>query len=89
LTEYRFMKLPTTIGVMLIAFVGSLTLISLQHLGFDTAPMAAQVLQGVDFKQALLQGMLSFLLFAGALHINVNDLANKSGSSRYWPWSGC
>lgn len=75
--NYRFIKLPTTIGVMLIALVGSLTLISLQHFGFDIAPMAAQVLQGVDFNQTLLQGMLSFLLFAGALHINVNDLAEQ------------
>jgi monovalent cation:H+ antiporter, CPA1 family len=75
--NYRFIKLPTTIGVMLIALVGSLTLISLQHLGFDIAPMAAQVLQVVDFNQTLLQGMLSFLLFAGALHINVNDLGEQ------------
>ncbi len=75
--NYRFIKLPTTIGVMLIALVGSLTLISLQHFGLDIAPMAAQVLQGVDFNQTLLQGMLSFLLFAGALHINVNDLAEQ------------
>jgi monovalent cation:H+ antiporter, CPA1 family len=75
--NYRFIKLPTTIGVMLIALVGSLTLISLQHFGFDIAPMAARVLQGVDFNQTLLQGMLSFLLFAGALHINLNDLAEQ------------
>ena len=75
--NYRFIKLPTTIGVMLIALVGSLTLISVQHFGFDIAPMAARVLQGVDFNQTLLQGMLSFLLFAGALHINVNDLAEQ------------
>jgi CPA1 family monovalent cation:H+ antiporter len=75
--NYRFIKLPTTIGVMLIALVGSLTLISLQHFGFEIAPMAARVLQGVDFNQTLLQGMLSFLLFAGALHINLNDLAEQ------------
>jgi CPA1 family monovalent cation:H+ antiporter len=75
--NYRFIKLPSSIGVMLIALVGSLTLISLQHFGFDIAPMAARVLQGVDFNQTLLQGMLSFLLFAGALHINLNDLAEQ------------
>ena len=64
--NYRFIRLPTTIGAMLIA---------LQHLGFSNGPMAARVLQSVDFGQTLLQGMLSFLLFAGALHINLNDLA--------------
>jgi CPA1 family monovalent cation:H+ antiporter len=39
--------------------------------------MAARVLKSVDFGQTLLQGMLSFLLFAGALHINLNDLAKQ------------
>ena len=75
--NYRFIKLPSTIGVMLVALVGSLVLIALQQLGLSIGPMAAQVLQNVDFSQTLLQGMLSFLLFAGALHINLNDLAKE------------
>jgi monovalent cation:H+ antiporter, CPA1 family len=75
--NYRFIKLPTTIGVMLIALIGSLALIALEQLGLSIAPMAAQVLQNVDFSQTLLQGMLSFLLFAGALHIDLNDLAEQ------------
>jgi CPA1 family monovalent cation:H+ antiporter len=74
--NYRFIKLPTTIGVMLIALIASLGLIALQYFGFNIAPMAARVLQSVDFSQTLLQGMLSFLLFASALHINLNDLAD-------------
>lgn len=74
--NYRFIKLPTTIGVMLIALIVSLGLIVLQYFGFSIAPMAARVLQSVDFSQTLLQGMLSFLLFAGALHIDLNDLAD-------------
>jgi CPA1 family monovalent cation:H+ antiporter len=75
--NYRFIKLPTTIGVMLIALIASLGLIALQYFGFNIAPMSARVLQNVDFGQTLLQGMLSFLLFAGALHINLNDLADQ------------
>lgn len=75
--NYRFVKLPTTTGVMLIALLASLALIALQNFGLTIGPMAAQVLQGVDFGQTLLQGMLSFLLFAGALHINLNDLAEQ------------
>ena len=75
--NYRFIKLPTTIGVMLIALIGSLALIALENLGLSIAPMAAQVLQSVDFGQTLLQGMLSFLLFAGAQQINLNDLAEQ------------
>src|SRR6516164_6146275 len=75
--NYRFIKLPTTIGVMLIAMIASLVLIALQSFGFSIWPMAARVLQSVDFGQTLLQGMLSFLLFAGALQINLNDLAEQ------------
>jgi CPA1 family monovalent cation:H+ antiporter len=75
--NYRFIRLPTTIGVMLIALIASLALIALQHFGFSIGPMAGRVLQSVDFGQTLLQGMLSFLLFAGALHINLNDLAEQ------------
>ena len=75
--NYRFIRLPTTIGVMLIALIASLALIALQHFGFSIGPMAGRVLQSVDFGQTLLQGMLSFLLFAGALHINLNDLAKQ------------
>ena len=75
--NYRFIKLPTTIGVMLIALIASLVLIALQLFGFSIWPMAAQVLQSLDFGQTLLQGMLSFLLFAGALHINLNDLSEQ------------
>jgi monovalent cation:H+ antiporter, CPA1 family len=75
--NYRFIKLPTTIGVMLIALIASLALIALQYFGLSIGPMAARVLQSVDFSQTLLQGMLSFLLFAGALHINLNDLAEQ------------
>jgi monovalent cation:H+ antiporter, CPA1 family len=75
--NYRFIRLPTTIGVMLIALIASLALIVLQHFGVSIGPMAARVLQSVDFDQTLLQGMLSFLLFAGALHINLNDLAKQ------------
>lgn len=58
--NYCFIKLPTTVGVMLIALIASLVLLPLQFLGFSIWPMAARVLQSVDFGQTLLQGMLSF-----------------------------
>jgi CPA1 family monovalent cation:H+ antiporter len=73
--NFRFIKLPTSIGVMLIALLGSLLLIALEHFHVGIEPVAAQLLQRVDFDDTLLQGLLSFLLFAGALHINLNDLA--------------
>ena len=76
--NYRFIKLPTTIGLMLIALVFSLALLLAGKLGLaGFEQQAEQLLASVDFNQTLMQGMLSFLLFAGALHINLNDLAKQ------------
>lgn len=77
--NYRFVKLPTTIGVMFIALMLSLSLVLLDKLGLHFEPVAREVLNSIDFNEALLQGMLSFLLFAGALHINLNELAEQGG----------
>ena len=38
---------------------------------------AQQLLAGIDFNKTLMHGMLGFLLFAGALHVNINDLAKQ------------
>jgi Na+:H+ antiporter len=75
--NHRYIRLPTTIGVMLIALLFSLGVIAVGHFEPGIAEMAADLLRKVEFDDALLQGMLSFLLFAGALHINLNDLAEK------------
>lgn len=72
--NYRFIGLPTTIGVMLIALLMSLALIVLDAFGVALREQADTLLHSIDFDEALLQGMLSFLLFAGALHVNINDL---------------
>jgi len=74
--NHRFVGLPTTIGVMMIALVFSLLLIALGWAGiWSVDEMAERILMRLDFDTALLHGMLSFLLFAGALHINISDLA--------------
>ncbi len=75
--NHRFIGLPTAIGVMGIALVMSLALIGLDAVGVDLRGQAEALLRSIDFDEALLQGMLSFLLFAGALHININDLAER------------
>jgi monovalent cation:H+ antiporter, CPA1 family len=75
--NFRFIKLPTTVGVMLIALLVSLGLIGVGRFNPVLQQTAAKWLQSVDFDQALMQGMLSFLLFAGALHINLNELADE------------
>ncbi len=75
--NFRFIGLPTTIGVMIIALVVSLGLILLDSLGVvDLQTHASKLLSGIDFNKALMDGMLSFLLFAGALHVSAEDLAD-------------
>jgi CPA1 family monovalent cation:H+ antiporter len=76
--NHRFIRLPSTIGLMLIALVLSLVLVLAGALGFGSvADKAQSLLAGIDFNTTLLHGMLSFLLFAGALHVNLADLAKQ------------
>jgi CPA1 family monovalent cation:H+ antiporter len=73
--NHRFLKWPMTIGVMAIALSVSLGVIGLDQLGF-TVPHGRQqaLVTSIDFSEVLMQGMLSFLLFAGALHVDLNQL---------------
>jgi CPA1 family monovalent cation:H+ antiporter len=73
----RFLKLPTTIGIMLMALVFSLALILIGEFvpGIETA--ARSIIGGIDFEEALLDVMLSYLLFAGALHVDLDDLRKQ------------
>ncbi len=76
--NYRFIKLPAAIGLMLIALLISLGLIGLAALGFPGLEQAVErLVLRIDFNETLMHGMLSFLLFAGALHVNINDLAKQ------------
>lgn len=76
--NYRFIKLPTTIGIMLISLVLSLLLLISGKLGFyDVSLQVSTLIKEIDFHTALINGMLSFLLFAGALHINLNELSKQ------------
>ena len=71
----RFVGLPTVIGVMTIALLLSFALIGLDQLGIRTLRSEEEsLIASVDFSTVLLQGMLSLLLFAGALHIDVAEL---------------
>ncbi|MEI6413274.1 MAG: sodium:proton antiporter [Pseudomonadota bacterium] len=70
----RYLRLPSTIGLMLMALLASLGLIALGALQPEVKTWAAWFLHGIDFNQTLLHGMLGFLLFAGALHVNLEDL---------------
>ncbi len=74
----RWIGLPTPIGVMLVALAVSLALALAEAFGLAPAAAGARALLArVDFGETVLQGMLSFLLFAGALHVDLSDLARQ------------
>lgn len=75
--NHRFIKLPNTIGLLVISLVLSLVLIALGKLGLPLEGYAQVLLEQVDFNKALMEGMLSALLFAGALHVSLDDLREQ------------
>ena len=73
--NFRFVGLPTTIGVMVMSLVFSMGALALERLGLvDAYSFAENLLSRIDFNETLMDGMLSFLLFAGALHVSTKDL---------------
>jgi CPA1 family monovalent cation:H+ antiporter len=75
--NYRVLQLPTTIGLMLIAMGFSLALIGLGEFLPAVETQAHAVLSSVDFNRTLMHGMLGFLLFAAALHVNLAELKKQ------------
>ena len=76
--NYRTIGLPTTIGVMVISMLVSLGIAGMGMFGLGAVQrQSAEILGGIDFNKALLHGMLSFLLFAGALHIKLEELSGQ------------
>ncbi len=73
--NHRFVGLPTTIGVMAIALILSFALIGLDKLGLgQLRDYEVSLLESIDFSDVLMQGMLSVLLFAGAMHVDLSEL---------------
>ncbi|GEM48288.1 cation:proton antiporter [Deinococcus cellulosilyticus] len=70
----KFLKLPSTIGVTLVGLVASLFLLAVNAMGANLVPTAQKVLEQIDFGTFLMEGVLSFLLFAGALNVNAEVL---------------
>lgn len=70
----RFLKLPNTIGLMLITIVFTLGVFALSYVDDTLLDAERYIIKQIDFKTVLLDIMLSFLLFAGALHTNFEQL---------------
>lgn len=72
--NHRILKLPMTIGLMAVALLFSLVLLALGKLGIGVEAEAKRFIGAIDFNEALMHGMLGFLLFAGALHVKLDEL---------------
>ncbi|MGH1369226.1 MAG: cation:proton antiporter [Maritimibacter sp.] len=74
--NYLFLKLPSSIGILVVALIASLAILGLDFAapGLGVADTVRTQVMGFDFSDALLEGMLGLLLFAGALHVKIADL---------------
>jgi CPA1 family monovalent cation:H+ antiporter len=76
--NFQYIRMPAKIGVMAISLAISIALLAGGLLGIPGARhQAAHILNGLDFNQVLLHGMLAFMLFAGAQSLNLNDLKHE------------
>lgn len=77
--NYLFLRLPPAIGILIVALLASFAV-----LGFDllipslgVADAVRSTVLEIEFSEALLEGMLGLLLFAGALHVKLSDLKRE------------
>jgi CPA1 family monovalent cation:H+ antiporter len=77
LISHRVLKLPTSIGTMILSLCGAAALIAGGHVAPEFRTAAARIVGGIDFNQVVLHGMLAFLLFAGALQLDLKQLARE------------
>ena len=78
--NYRVLKLPSTIGIMVIAIIVSVVLVaSGDNFLPKTTSHLTELVHSLDFTEVLMGAMLNFLLFAGGIHVNIKDLKEQFG----------
>ena len=77
--NHKWLKLPHTIGLVVIGLLASATIVlaDLVFSGLAIADTVRGALNSIDFHEALMHGFLSALLFAGAIHIDLSELASR------------
>lgn len=70
----RYLKLPPAIGIMLLAIVTSMSLMGLDRIYPAFSQILADLIASLDFPSVLMGAMLNFLLFAGAIHVSMQEL---------------
>jgi len=76
--NHRLLRLPMTIALMAMGLLVSLGLVGVGQFYPDLLAEATQLVHDAHFDEALMQGMLGFLLFAGALHVDLSDLRKQT-----------
>ncbi len=76
----RFLRLPATVGVMLLSLAMSAVVVVVGRAVPGLHNRAAAFINHIDFSAVVLHGMLAFLLFAGALNLNLGDLARQKAA---------
>ncbi len=78
--NHRFLRLPHTIGLVLIALAASLVIVLVEVLvpSVQISDRIAAGLRELDFNETLMHGILSFLLFAGAMHVNFTAFRQRA-----------
>ncbi|SVA60080.1 uncharacterized protein METZ01_LOCUS112934, partial [marine metagenome] len=74
--NHRWLKLPHTIGLVVVALSASLVVLAIDAVfpALEFRSVVREMLSRINFYDVLMKGMLSFLLFAGALHVDLDDL---------------
>lgn len=75
--NHRFIKLPGTIGIMLISLIASLGVVGIGIISPTFFERTTRAISFIDFQTLLLKVMLSFLLFAAAIHIDSKKLKSE------------
>ncbi len=75
--NYKFIKWPTTIGIMVLSLLSSLIIVIIGNYIPSVYSAAASIVESIDFNNLIMKMMLSFLLFAGSIHINSNNLKEE------------
>jgi CPA1 family monovalent cation:H+ antiporter len=73
----RYVRLPTTIGVMVISLAVSLGFLAVGEIWPGFRAQATEIVSHIDFNRTLLHGMLAFLLFAGSQHVELDELRRE------------
>jgi CPA1 family monovalent cation:H+ antiporter len=78
--NYKWLKLPTTIGLMVLSLLLIIPITLSETVFPEFYKFFCDIIVNANFKTLLLDGILSFLLFAGALHVNLVALAKEKKS---------